>query len=46
VGDKVGNVHVWGLIDNEPKLMVIEENILEVSVHSKLSNKIELLLIE
>ncbi len=30
VGDKVGSVHVWSLIDNEPKLVILQENILEV----------------
>ncbi|CAF0869591.1 unnamed protein product [Rotaria sordida] len=33
VGDKVGSVHVWCLINNEPKLVVIEESILENDVH-------------
>jgi hypothetical protein len=26
----VGSVHVWRLIDNEPKLVILQENILEV----------------
>ena len=30
VGDKVGSVHVWSLVNNEPRLVVLQENILEV----------------
>lgn len=30
VGDKVGNVHIWRLIDHEPKLLGVQECILEV----------------
>lgn len=26
----MGSVHVWRLIDNEPKLVILQENILEV----------------
>jgi hypothetical protein len=33
VGDKVGNAHMWCLIDNEPKLVEVNENILEVNNH-------------
>jgi hypothetical protein len=27
----VGSIHVWRLIDNEPKLVVVQENLLEVT---------------
>ena len=30
VGDEVGNVYIWRLIDREPKLIVVQECILEV----------------
>ena len=30
VGDKVGSVHVWRLMDDEPKLIMVKESILEV----------------
>jgi hypothetical protein len=29
----VGSIHVWRLIDNEPKLVVVQENLLEVGIH-------------
>ncbi|CAF0968199.1 unnamed protein product [Adineta ricciae] len=32
VGDEVGNVYIWGLIDREPKLIVVQECILENDV--------------
>ena len=32
VGDQMGSVHVWRLVDNEPKLFVVQENILEVQI--------------
>jgi len=35
VGDKVGSVYVWRLIDNEPQLVAVQENILEVSIQFK-----------
>ncbi len=31
VGDKVGSAHVWCLIDNEPALVEVNEDILEVN---------------
>ncbi len=33
VGDKVGSTHAWCLIDNEPRLVEINESILEVNNH-------------
>ena len=33
VGDKVGSVHVWRLVDHEPKLINVQENALEVERH-------------
>jgi len=30
----VGSIHVWCLIDNEPKLVVVKESILEVNFNS------------
>ncbi|CAF4520784.1 unnamed protein product [Rotaria socialis] len=34
VGDKVGSIHVWNLVDNEPKLLVVQECILENDVET------------
>ncbi|CAF4732660.1 unnamed protein product [Rotaria sp. Silwood1] len=33
IGDKIGSVHVWCLINNEPKLVAVKESILENDVH-------------
>jgi hypothetical protein len=33
VGDKVGSVHVWYLIDNVPRLAEVNESILKVNNH-------------
>mgnify|MGYP002378582520 FL=1 len=37
VGDQVGNVHMWKLIDNEPKLSSVKESILENDISSIVS---------
>ncbi|CAM4744928.1 unnamed protein product [Rotaria magnacalcarata] len=34
VGDNVGSIHVWHLVDNEPKLLVVQECILENDVET------------
>ncbi|CAF0968280.1 unnamed protein product [Adineta steineri] len=33
IGDKVGSIHIWTLVDNEPKLEEVQESILENDVH-------------
>ncbi|CAF4610702.1 unnamed protein product, partial [Rotaria sp. Silwood2] len=37
VGDKVGSIHVWRLINNEPKLATVQECILENDVETIVS---------
>lgn len=32
VGDKIGSIHVWRLIDNEPNLVTVKESIVEVNI--------------
>ncbi|CAF3919790.1 unnamed protein product [Rotaria sp. Silwood2] len=45
VGDKVGSIHVWCLIDNEPKLAGVKESILENDVHIIVSINEDVLLL-
>ena len=30
MGDKVGSIYIWSLENNEPKLVAVQENVLEV----------------